>query len=437
MSTDPSRGCSGAGQSLRGRALLAAALLGYFGIVIWNVRVRGWKPAWDIVRVHQTLTPPFMDLVAVLQGLDRYRSGTPVAEIQDYAFGNEHALPVAYPSIWMWLFAPTGLGESQSVACGIALATVVTAATVLFLGPLNLAEAFFTALLLISPSFMLGIERGNADLIVFLVTLLGLWLLSKRFRGASACAASLIFFAALLKLYPIAALVSLLKKERRLGLVVIPAALFAIYCGLILPELRRIAALIHPDPQLANAGRGTGSFGCMVAFDRLFYRLHDHGSLISRSALELTGLATALVSAGIIAKVTSRLRAPRLAPDLPGLAFVAGAAIYAFCFLIGNNYDYRLRWLILCVPQAFAWIRQRGPGWRRAALSVAAALLTAFVTGKERFQNVAEPLNWLLFALLISLSIGALRSDIVCGLVESPFWFRRRLGLETLEKRKP
>src|SRR5215831_10554476 len=212
MSPAPSQmdiGSMHVGKALHGRILIVALLVVYFSLVGWRVYSHGWVAAWQIFHVHSE-EPPFEDLRAVLQGLDRYRAGTPILEIQSRAFETPHILSMAYPSPWMWLLAPTGLGESQTILFGVILLVIVTAVTIVFLGSQTLPEGLFTAVLLMSPSFMLGIERGNADLILFPIVLPVIWLLSKRFAAA---AASMLFLAAL-KLYPTGALLCFLRKQR-------------------------------------------------------------------------------------------------------------------------------------------------------------------------------------------------------------------------------
>ena len=197
------------GKALHGRILIVVLMVVYFSLVGWRVYSHGLVAAWQIFHVHSE-EPPFEDLRAVLQGLDRYRAGTPILEIQSRAFETPHILSMAYPSPWMWLLAPTGLGESQTILFGVILLVIVTAVTIVFLGSQTLPEGLFTAVLLMSPSVMLGIERGNADLILFPIVLPAIWLLSKRFAAA---AASMLFLAAL-KLYPTGALLCFLRKQR-------------------------------------------------------------------------------------------------------------------------------------------------------------------------------------------------------------------------------
>jgi hypothetical protein len=388
-----------------GRLLLILILLASFAVLAARIARRGWISGWeDHVGVH-AMAPPFLDLRAVLLGLDRYRAGTPIAEIQQRATSPEY-LYVAYPSLWIWMFAPTSLGQTNTIPLGIILGAISTVVAVMFLSPRSPAEGIFDALLLISPCFMLGIERGNVDLLVFLITIFGLWLLSFRTQKAAIYAAPWLMLAAALKLYPIAAIVVLVRKRYGWLLVLLCGTLFAGYCVVSLDDLRRI---------WANAGRDTNwSFGCMVFFDRAYQLTLQHGWPLNQRAFELIGLGAALITL-IVVGLTSwhRVEAP-VENNLTGMAFLAGASIYVFCFLTGNHYAYRLRWVILAVPQLFLWIRQAGPARRRAIIAAATVLLASYITNFSHFDGpffISELINWTLFAVLSSLLFSAIKLD--------------------------
>ena len=117
--------------------------------------------------------------------------------------------------------------------------------------------------------------------------------------------------------------------------------------------------------------------------------------------------------------------AASLSVNVAGIGFLVGAAIFLFCFLMGNHYAYRLRWLVLIVPQLLVWIRNRGPAYRRAIVGAAALLSSVYATAwgyGNLHSRVAIPIdfvNWLLFAVLASLLFSALRTEFVSLLERS------------------
>src|SRR5690348_16991872 len=348
-----------------GRVLVIAALVLYFSCVVIKAQRTGWVSGWRMMGV-QSLTPPFKDGELLLRSFERYRAGVPIPQVEKDS---------PYPPIWLWTFGPTGLNASHAVAVGVITGAAVTVMTVLFLGQLTLLEGIFAALLLISPCFMLGIERGNGDSFVFMIALCAIWLLAHRARWAVA-AAVLILYAAALKFYPIAALIAFIKKQNRWRYIVVCSVLFVAYCLLSLDDLKRIAKYTE------GWGRETSlSFGCMVSFDRLYLFLQQHGATFAKQWFELAGLAAALLVAAIAIGMTARRRlAASLTVNIAGIGFLAGAAIYLFCFLMGNHYAYRLRWLVLIVPQLFVWIREKGPVYRRAIATSVVLLCSVHAT---------------------------------------------------------
>ena len=259
---------------------------------------------------------------------------------------------------------------------------------------------------------MIGIERSNVDLIIFLIVVPAIWLLSRQ-ASSLWVPALLIFWAALLKLYPIAAVVAFVKKKNGWRFLTVCSVLFAAYCLLSLDDLKRIAMYSGRDVSL--------SFGSMVSLDRVYLFQQRHSATyFAKQWFELAGLAGALVVAALTITFTWRRQLEAsLSVNLAGMAFLAGAAIHLFCFLMGNHYAYRLRWLILIVPQLFLWIRERGPAHKRAIVTAAAFLCSVYATSwdygnlRSRAAIPVDFLNWLLFAVVVSLLFSALKTELI------------------------
>src|SRR5437660_12488490 len=86
-----------------GRSLLVIVLLGYFATVSAKVAQDGWLAGWRMVLVHSA-RPSFRDMAAVLQCLERYRAGTPIAELQQRTAEDSVLLAAGYPAIGRPLF---------------------------------------------------------------------------------------------------------------------------------------------------------------------------------------------------------------------------------------------------------------------------------------------------------------------------------------------
>jgi hypothetical protein len=104
-------------------------------------------------------------------------------------------------------------------------------------------------------------------------------------------------------------------------------------------------------------------------------------------------------------------------------AFRMGASIYVGTFLLGNNWDYRLAFLILVVPQLLEWTRTRSSSgaYRVMALlnlfSILAScwhfvfwyssFLNFFDSSQEMWFVIDEFLNWILVPGLAYLLIAS------------------------------
>jgi uncharacterized membrane protein len=100
-----------------------------------------------------------------------------------------------------------------------------------------------------------------------------------------------------------------------------------------------------------------------------------------------------------------------------------GSGIYTGTFLIGNNYDYKLIFLVFLLPQLFDWLRDRGELTFPAYLLLASLMLStwtesifAWIHHREAWNSspsgvlLQELANWLLFVMLLKFNFLLLRS---------------------------
>jgi hypothetical protein len=106
-------------------------------------------------------------------------------------------------------------------------------------------------------------------------------------------------------------------------------------------------------------------------------------------------------------------------------AFRMGASIYVGTFLLGNNWDYRLAFLVILVPQLVEWMRSSEKNYRVAAwLSMALVLLSCWhlriveiplnlifnaeADSKKFWIILDEVFNWMLFISLAYLLFASM-----------------------------
>jgi hypothetical protein len=79
-------------------------------------------------------------------------------------------------------------------------------------------------------------------------------------------------------------------------------------------------------------------------------------------------------------------------------AFRIGSSIYIGTFLIGNNWDYRLIFLLFTIPQILAWLKTQVQFESISGLALMAIILTTWLSSKShQIHYLDELLNWLLF----------------------------------------
>ena len=266
------------------------------------------------------------------------------------------------------------------------------------------------ALALLAPATLLGVERGNVDLLMFALVVLGVVLLGRSpYAGAAP-----ILLAAMLKLFPTFALAVLFRTRQRWAAGVVACALMSVY---VLATLDDIRTLRHAIPRVIG-----DSYGAGVVVDALYSQVHaswvQSPAQVRYVRLGVIALGLVLASVLLLVRRTTEASADERRLDL----FWAGAAIYVGTYVFGNNFDYRLAFLVLCVPQLCAWSRRGGGAvpWPAAALVV---LLGALWLGSmkpplpfglqtwylDRSFPPEEVLNWLLFAWLAAALAGSWR----------------------------
>ena len=231
--------------------------------------------------------------------------------------------PENYPRVWM-AASILGLGEDDTDPIGYVIAVAFFLAAIIVLprrAPLG--DALIYGVALCSPAVMLGVERGNVDIALFsLIAAAGL--VMRRTRYGPPVASALILVAAVLKLFPIAAVGMLARLPRRAAVMCV-ASVVGPLRGLRGGDIPR-----HPDHragtasgrrvrvrsphlrQLARAPRRAGTdVGCYlvilaIAAAMAFRRwLHNHLG---------TGPRESSTSSGLVQESTSQPSCSGAAP---------------------------------------------------------------------------------------------------------------------------
>jgi hypothetical protein len=290
---------------------------------------------FQFVRVP-AVPPAFADLNSVLSAFECVRKGVP----------DTAPCPPGFPFIYLktlYLLLPLGLTTQHVLPVAIFIFAVFVASTVILLRYLTLKQSIYACVLFCAPTTLLAFERCNLDVLVYSLLAFAVVLLES--RRWQVLALSTIVVAALLKIYPVAAIAAALGRLR-LGLVI--AASLACIVGFII----QIEQLIFISQNLPWSD--WHSWGYPVAYMRLHHVLENYGFewILPVWTQHVARLAAAILSA-ILAFYTLKGE-PAPVVDIKGSAgFIASASVYCFCWFLGPNFDYRYIFLFLALPFLF------------------------------------------------------------------------------------
>jgi hypothetical protein len=387
---------------LDGRLIVAGALFSCLAAIC----LAGWNgdasKAWRWLGVVH-LWPRFTDARAITGGWDSWRMGCdPLYENPGHPCGSL----MNYPRLWLVpsIFGFGGGDTTVLACCAVAAFWLMS---FLLMGRLTPGEGCVYALLMCSPAAMLAVERGNSDLILFILVACGIFLLQSR----PSLGYGLFLLAGFLKLFPIFALSAAMRERKRLALITIGVVgtAFLVYIALTFPDFVQIWR--------ASSHSGVASYGCTTfAYkieDSLNFRGLHPGYLRWVFAF---GLGITIIVLMLSVRSGLRLRHSSDASTRELDAFRIGASIYVGTFLLGSNYEYRLIFLLLTIPQLLIWIKDckelRLPAtrafWFVIAIMWSTWGLAAVPPLRRLIIPVAELVNWALFALFVMLLVAIL-----------------------------
>lgn len=408
-----------------GRLILLGTSILMWLLIIILLRVLGYHETWGLWKVPSWL-PAFLDFRLIPGSAESFAHGYEPS-VENPFDPTERSFN--YPAFWR-LFFYTGITQADTVWISITMIVLFFIGVFLFPEKLSIPGSIAMLLVVFSPASMLLYERGNVDLIVFFICVLAILA-----GGYSAyAAASLILFGAIMKLFPILGLSILLRESKKKFL------WMSALCSVVL--LIYMAATwdsVAASWKLTMRGDGA-SYGTNILVTR--YGTSIAGVLsqwFSAAGVEWLikygFLAIALILILLVLVLAFKDgRQPQARSEQNMAAFRMGASIYVGTFLLGNNWDYRLAFLVLVVPQLVEWMRSTDGRIRAVAwFSMLAVLVSCWhfwiyqislvsildtVRNSRRFWIILdETFNWMLFA-----SLGYLL------FASSPAWLKALFG---------
>lgn len=305
------------------------------------------------------------------QGIDVYLSN-PCSRIMNY--GPLWALP--------------GWGTGDTAVTGIVM-DIAFLATLPFVLPARTPGEFLVyCAAATSPMVVLALERANADVAIFVLVVVGTFGFSRSSFAARAIGYLVWLLAGLLKFYPLALLLLMVRERRVLFLVACAAAtlILGAYAYAYWAEL----AIIIPNTEVGEWYHYSFSVshiasGLADLFPGLQPPARFEGAFTAALTAVLLGLAAGLSRRFV------RYLAPADWRTVANGQLVVGAVVVAACYFTRNNYSYRGIFLLLTLP-ALVETATRHAELRGLARWTLGAVL--WVMWSETFIDAASGVPW-------------------------------------------
>jgi hypothetical protein len=313
--------------------------------------------------------------------------------------------PLNYTRAWL-VFVVLGLDQSHTVALAILLVAGMFLMFGILLGRVPAGSGIVLAAAVCSPAIMLSVERANLDVALFSLVALSAIVWRSWPSGAAVVSPMLVLAAAVLKVYGVFALPAFVLTRQRTAArtALVCVGVFAVYAALTVRDIVHIAK-IAPQGVLY-------SYGARILPAHVYHLIgpdHWAGPAILKQLI--AGVPLAVLTGALALRVRRRYGTDPGADNGSALlALHLGTLIFLGTFAAGNNFDYRLVFLLLTFPQLLAWART--PTHRLSSLAVATllAILVLLWVGSlsEMLALWDEIASWIAAGLLAAVGAATL-----------------------------
>lgn len=401
-----------------GKAVLVGAGLTIWGMILLSFHYLGQFRTWRLWHIPARKIL-FLDFRLIPGAAETFQAGGDPAVSNPF---DPSLRLFNYPRIWYWLF---NLKITQDDTIWISATLIILFFLIIFIFPekIRVRDSSLYLPFIFSPACVLLYERGNVDLIFFV--LCGLTILTV--NRLSIVSAVILLIASFFKLFPFFGVTVFLHESRK-RFYVLFSVVTAIFLSYVLLSIDSLKAAWYLTERGVN-----DSYGVYIIFYILndglrsfllsFFRDSQFQTIMTFGPHVIAFLVLTLV---FVAAIRNKNVLP-VESERNLAAFRLGAAIYVGTFLLGNNWNYRLAFLLFTIPQISQWIFT-SKGKDRLLYSILLVLMIAtcwytmifdygfllFGEGSKTFLYIFdEIMNWGVFAGLTYLLI-----------VSSPSWFR-------------
>lgn len=289
--------------------------------------------------VPDGIKPGFIDLHVVLYASDRDNQG-----INPYYSVDENCTDkYNYPYLWLQMCDFLHIGAKDTVIIGflfIFLFSLTYSSIFRFNSFKQTLVAFF---FMFSPPILFLLERANVDIVVFLLVVFSVYLFSKYTEKIGYYSSLfIILFATFLKLFPFFALPYVFLNVNRKKAIIYISLFFFSFIVYFVVNLDLIKTILKVTPKMWELG-----YGRNILFQEF----------IPESYLQIVSfsfVSSVIVVLFLFKKVRYLFRELYIVLDnktFTSNLFFVGLFLLSGQFLFGNNYDYRLVYMGLLLPE--------------------------------------------------------------------------------------
>lgn len=298
----------------------------------------GYEKTWRLWNIP-TMSPHFADLYTITSSAESHKQGyDPMVNNPSDPWQRT----MNYPRIWQ-IISFVGVNQSHTMYIGIGFIFLFLSGVYLLLVHSNNITMLYIMAAVLSPATLLGAERGNTDLLMFFLLAVAIILVDKHHFLSTIS----VLFGFVLKLFPVFGIVVLLRKKKK---VFLSSIVTSIIIGLsyILFTLEDIMLIREATPRSTSI-----SYGLNVLWMKIMMSSSRLGFYFKILSYLLILLAVFYAFVTLTHKDFPQLdKGESVSLD----AFRVGGFVYIGTFFLGNNWDYRLMFLIFTIPQLLAWI---------------------------------------------------------------------------------
>jgi hypothetical protein len=360
-------------------------------------QVVGWDPIWRAIGVTP-LQPPFADMHVINDYAACAWKGVDAYSLQHACSGANFNIPPT----WLWVgFLGVDGSDSSWLSVAIIFATVIV--MVLLLQGRSWYHGVIALGAIISPSVMMGVERGNLDLLILALVGSAALIYEEQRLGRAYGAIAFLGVGIALKLFPMFCISLIARFSKQTFIFAcITATLSLIYLALAIDYVFLIRRNVPTTFVL--------SYGYKTIFLGMDHMRGEAGLSpigLANTWVPAATAAVVLICAATVAMYSFRDRREFCSIDksAAGTAFLFGAGIYCGTYLLGTNFIYRLMFLLLCVPQLLDWQVRIAECHKSAGLAELGLFATVLgvlwlngnANGHSTFLLLPQLLDWFLF----------------------------------------